>query len=334
MFSKIIAISSLMTYAVAQTLPNCPDSKVVIAIDKSRSIDETEMNAQKSLLTTVVSKLDINEDKISLDLMKFSRNAVEIQYDLEDNEEAEDVVEEFVDMDFDNRTSKITDFGRVFEEADELFDDESGNLVIVTDGTPERKSTTKKAYKKYLKRACEAREAFTAENPDVKITCIQSGNARKRGGNLFSCGCDETFFTGGRVAPSQADIDLWANAMAEDICRLPDVKKPDPCSAHGDNKRVCLGVRADRRTGELGKQHRNKVCKHSKKRKACYVLKDMKQWFSDEGDDITMTPTPEPTQSPTLPTPSPSMAPSMAPVESITTLSPTTSGTIPQQSVP
>lgn len=57
-------------YATAQTLPNCPDSKVVIAIDKSRSIDETEMNAQKSLLTTVVNKLDIDDGKISLDLMK------------------------------------------------------------------------------------------------------------------------------------------------------------------------------------------------------------------------------------------------------------------------
>lgn len=334
MFSKIIAVSSLMTYAVAQTLPNCPDSKVVIAIDKSRSIDETEMNAQKSLLTTVVNKLDIDDGKINLDLMKFSRDAVEIEYDLDDNQDASDVVEEFVDMDFDNRTAKITDFGKVFEEADELFDDEGGNLVIVTDGTPERRSTTTKKYKTYLKKACKAREVFSTENPDVKITCIQSGNARKRGGNLFKCGCDETFFTGGKVAPTQEDIDLWANALAEDICSLPEVKKPDPCSAHGDNKKVCLSVRANRRTGELGKQFRNKVCKHSKKRKACYVLKNMKQWFSDEGDDITMAPTPEPTQSPTLPTPSPSVAPSMAPVESITTLSPTTSGTVPQQSLP
>lgn len=332
MFYGFIVVSTLMTFAASQTLPNCPDSKVVIAIDKSRSIDETEMTAQKSLLTTVVSKLDIDEDKIKLDIMKFSSDTAEIEYDIEDNNEAEAVVQEFVNMEFDNRTAKITDFSKVFKEATELFDFDGGNLVIVTDGIPARKSLKK--YKKNLAHACKARKEFNVENPDVKITCVQSGNARTRGGNFFACGCDETFFTGGKKAPSESDIDLWANAMAEDICRHPEVKKPNPCTAHGDNRGVCLGVRGDRLTGQLGKQFKNKVCQHSKKHKACYVLKNMKQWFSDEGDDVTMSPTPKPTNSPTLPTRSPSAVPSSAPVEQITTLYPTGSGTVPQQSLP
>lgn len=201
----------------------CPQSVVQIAIDRSKSIDNREMTRQKNVIDSLVSKLDINPNAMSVGVLSFALRYYEDIEVTSDRDTAINNINSFLAK----RQKKqfYTDYIPIFRHAQDTLPSDS-TIVIVSDGKPYSKKY-RGSHKSTIE-SCKAREELRRSHPDIKVLCFQSTRFSKAT-PFFNCACDAVWLQ----TEHKGMEEFVADQMKNFVCNQFQ-KKRNPCRCIDD----------------------------------------------------------------------------------------------------
>ncbi len=245
---------------------DCPKTQMLLSVDRSRSIDNREMAAQKLAMLRLFDYIDVDEEAITFSAIKFGANIEAVVHPTTSRDVVEQTIEDFVGSNIERQPE--TNITSIIYYASEVLPDD-GIMVLISDGNARIKGKRGHDAKKDT---CEAARSFRSSHSNAKIFCLQSGKELKKS-NVFNCMCDKIWSTNAikkNVLKSAQDI-------GEEICSIAPDRPDSPC---GDmkSKSKCSKIKGDPTNGKINKKFKHKVC--SWKQKKCATSKRFVRFFN------------------------------------------------------
>ena len=245
---------------------DCPKTQMVLSVDRSRSIDNREMTAQKLAMLRLFDYIDVDGEAITFSAIKFGANVEAVVSPTTSREVVEQTIEDFVGSNVKRQTE--TNFTSVIEYASGTLPG-NGIMVLISDGNARIKGKRGQDAKKDV---CEAVRSFRSSHSNSKVFCLQSGKELKKS-NVFSCMCDKIWSTNA----IKKNVLKSAQEIGKEICSIAPDRPDSPC---GDmkSKSKCSKIKGDPTNGKISKKFKHKVC--SWKQKKCVTSKRFVRFFN------------------------------------------------------
>jgi hypothetical protein len=198
---------------------DCPNAVLEFAVDKSRSIDDKELNKQFKMIQKVISKIDIGENQTRVKFSSFAKNYYEFKGIHNTTDSAIDGLNDFIDKPWEREY--FTNFIPIFRNAKEL--PENSVVVIASDGKPF--TVDYKGRKKSIIVTCKSRMKLRKLRPDIKVLCFQSSK-QKKVSDFYKCACDGVW-----LSYKNYDKNVASEQIKNFICSHESNKPTNPCPA-------------------------------------------------------------------------------------------------------